>query len=271
MGITIGSSKMIFLLKGGLGNLLYQYFMATDCYPNKNIKFLNCTKAFKNSHDFHLTEIINTRVYEIRYCGFLLYVAVFIKKIGLMYLFRIYTDELPKSKPLIAHGYFQDTQQLLGKCIDFENHFTVEFKTARERFAGHREFIAVHVRRGDYVGSIHDICDEHWYEKAIKLARKNSPGSKVVCFTDDRGYCLSSNFDKLIDMYHADTCPTENNFIDEFAAFSSCGQFVIPNSTFSVWATIFAKSQTIYAPEFWLKGIKTKDCPVYDEKWILVK
>lgn len=262
---------MIFLLKGGLGNLLYQYFTVIERYPYENIKFLNCTKAFKNSHDFHFSKIINTRICQNRCCIFLLYFAVLIKKLGLMRFFRIYTDQLPKSKPLLAHGYFQDTQHLLGKCINFEEHFTVEFKTARERVVGYRDFIAVHVRRGDYVGSIHDTCDERWFEKAIKLARKNSLGSKVVCFTDDKSYCVSSKFDKLIDVYYADMCPAESNFIDEFAAFSSCGQFVISNSTFSVWAAIFARSKIIYAPEFWLNGVRTKDLPVFDEKWILVK
>ena len=88
---------------------------------------------------------------------------------------------------------------------------------------------AIHVRRGDYVGSnFHsNLSETDYYDRAIAMF----PNEKFVVFSDDPGWCRKKWGDderfKILDM---------GDEIEDFNLQSSCQNQIISNSSYSFWA-----------------------------------
>lgn len=263
---------MFIILKGGLGNLLYQYFYVRSNYKDRDLTFIDCTRGFRSFHEFDLSKIIKISVLRPKCPGLFVKVISVLTSTTLFQYFGIIKEGVSHKHPLILTGYFQNTKKIVEQKLSFEDFYTDEFLRARERHKCLKNRIAVHVRRGDYIGSQHEVCDDEWYVRALEKARDSFPDKKVICFSDDVEYCKKSKFNHLIDNYFIDLSldkPIE--MTDEFGAFSSCGYFVISNSTFAVWASLFAHSKNVYAPYYWFKGVKTQTLEIALKSWTIVR
>lgn len=112
--------------------------------------------------------------------------------------------------------------------------------------------VAVHVRKGDYKNSIHEVCTDRYYINA--MAKFNM--DKMI-FTDDPEYC------KRFDLPIFSGCPLES-----FNAMASHHVVICSNSSFSWWASYVGKRLTV-APKRWYtnredKGIFRKDMILCD-------
>lgn len=90
-------------------------------------------------------------------------------------------------------------------------------------------FVAVHVRRGDYVK--HPMFTQLWSTDYYDRAMAEFPAdTRFLMFSDDIGYCRQRWFGKKFS-YSADR--TE---VDDMNLMASCQHNIIANSSFSWWA-----------------------------------
>ncbi len=153
------------------------------------------------------------------------------------------------------HGidrYFQDPK--------FFQHFPDEIKSIfQEGIGGQVDMVAIHVRRGDYVGHNFyvDLMNETtYYEDAMELF----PDSKFVVFSDDIEWCKKQNIFKDCEFSHGTEIEDMNNM-------ASCVGHIIANSSFSWWgAYISPYTKKVVAPKLWYRdGEQRTVCP---PEWI---
>ncbi len=114
------------------------------------------------------------------------------------------------------------------------------------------EFIALHMRRGDYVSNpealkVHGLTRARYFEQAVEMIRRQTGIDKVLVFSDD----ILAAKNELGHLVGLDFTAVPNN-ISSFATlalFSYGRGFVISNSTFSWWGA-------------WLGQMRSQGCPV---------
>lgn len=111
---------------------------------------------------------------------------------------------------------------------------------------GFQPYVAVHVRRGDYVGSdFHvDLTETDYYERAMALF----PNNKFLVFSDSPIWCKEKFKDnsrvKVIEGGN------EVNEVEDLNMMASCQAIIMANSSFSWWAAYLNPnpSKRIVAP-----------------------
>jgi histo-blood group ABO system transferase len=102
--------------------------------------------------------------------------------------------------------------------------------------------LAVHVRRGDYVGdSRHYVSlGPDYYREAIGLF----PGMTPLVFSDDPQWCRANIKNALI-------VPAAAGAEEHLFLMTMCRRHVIANSTFSFWGAMLADSEVVVYPSPW--------------------
>ena len=122
------------------------------------------------------------------------------------------------------------------------------------------DMVAIHVRRGDYVGHNFyiDLIETDYYQNAMA----EFLGSKFVVFSDDIQWCKEQDVFKGCEFSHGTEIEDMNNM-------ASCVGHIIANSSFSWWAAYISPySKKIVAPKKWHPdGIERTVCP---PNWIRI-
>lgn len=128
------------------------------------------------------------------------------------------------------------------------------------------EFIAVHIRGGDYLESkAYEILNEDYYIKGIEKLRQSFSELPVVIFTDD--YVYASNLiGARFDLTFFDDSSLRAS--QTFFIMHRAKALIISNSTFSFWAAVASNSQHVIAPRKWYRG-KEIEPDFYPEFWEL--
>lgn len=131
--------------------------------------------------------------------------------------------------------------------------------------------VCISIRRGDFVENEkyrkeHFICDEKYFDKAMKEMEKNVENPKYVIFSDDIAWVKENmNFPK-------DSLYEEGNdpVWEKLRLMYSCKHFIISNSSFSWWAQYLSKNdkKVVVAPKKWNNKNENRD--IYEDTWILV-
>jgi hypothetical protein len=96
--------------------------------------------------------------------------------------------KIPPDKTI--YGYFQSWKYFKDCEIELRNFLLAnyieseEYIKIKKEISG-REFIVIHVRRGDYISkkNFHALTSKEYYEQALKQC-KSSSGTLIVCFSD---------------------------------------------------------------------------------------
>lgn len=218
---TLGFPK--FGYQGRLGNMLFEL---ASCYgiANKSGRKLvlpewQYQEFFKGKVEIVPRNILPFEVRELgfAYCGDYMY------------------SRLANDKPHIdVSGYFQ-SEKYFKHCVDDVRKFfsweESKFEHIREKYEHllHGNTVAIHVRRGDYVGHSGYIPLPMKYY--IDALREIDNRSTVVVFSDDIDWCKRS-----FSLIAAKIEFIEGNRnIDDLYLMSKMRNFIIANSTFSWW------------------------------------
>jgi hypothetical protein len=130
-------------------------------------------------------------------------------------------------------------------------------------------FLAVHVRGGDYLGknSIYRQLGPDYYQTGLKAIQSEYPNLPIWIFTDDQKFTKSFLFSNTSHTYvdSESLSPAET-----LKLMSHARAIVCANSTFSYWASMISKSETmVVAPSQWLKTIK-QDADFFPKSWTLL-
>lgn len=126
--------------------------------------------------------------------------------------------------------------------------------------------VAIHVRRGDYVGNVFDIVGVDYYEAAVEKIRESVQNPQFYVFSDDMDY-VKENF-SFLDKY----VPMHNRGADSYLdmqLISCCKHAVIANSSFSYWGALLGEcsDSIIIAPK---KYKADEDVALARKNWILL-
>ncbi len=168
------------------------------------------------------------------------------------YLFKeayIYTQ--------MRKGYIPDIY------VQSESYFQDYASEIKRRFGQgieKNDFIAVHVRRGDYVGNTFyvDLFENGYYQRAMAAL----PGDYLV-FSDDIAWC------KEQEIFQTCFFSENRNEVEDLNLMASCKGHIIANSSYSWWGAYLSPHEgTVIAPAQWHgDGVERTILP---SKWIKV-
>lgn len=178
----------------------------------------------------------------------------------------------------ICSGYWQGERFFAAEADEVRTVFTfpkLSTSLARFHMGDIATSVAVHVRRGDYVSdpiahAHHYVCDTDWYCRAMDQMRTILPSPVFYIFSDDQ-YWASTTFGDAGDVTVVGSDPSASAWVD-MARMSLCSHFIISNSSYSWWASYLGKTakSRIIAPEYWYRGVLTKEQSVLCKDWILL-
>lgn len=173
---------------------------------------------------------------------------------------------------LILDGYWQSSavpKAVQQNMLDLYSHINPLLKAeAAEGLQklGGGPFVAVHVRRGDYVSGLFDTMpiQKEYYDKAITHFFDFQP----LIFSDDIDWCKNNlNIKDAIYWENCDPLVT-------FVAMSLCNANLIANSTYSWWAAWFNTGSKVVGPADWFRSTSPYGWAnqfILDPLWISVK
>lgn len=165
---------------------------------------------------------------------------------------------------LYFDGFWQNIDYYENIMPELQNDFTFAEITDKEnnelmRQIRECESVAVHIRRGDYVGETLDILDSDYYGKIIKKIQSEIPTCQFYFFSNDAAYV-----EKEFAWLEAKSIVKNNVGTGSFRdmqLMSLCKHNIIANSTFSIWAALLNTypDKQVYYPSHYYKGIEMQD------------
>jgi len=274
----------------GLGNQLFQYFFAESL----RIKLgkagdINYLYDFKENNQKKLWEIFNVDIQwlDIKETNNYHYLCNFspssrnilakiVKVLKLNKHINLLEDEsrldlvnLSKNKNYLFRGYwqnykfFEDNFEIIKKKLIFKNKIILrDLLSDHGLLKNNPNVVGVHIRGGDYLlkknKKLKNNIDGKYYFDSIELFLKVYKNCLFIFFTDDLTYLekiisfKNNNFIKISDI--------SKERINDFQLLSQCDNYIIPNSTYSLWAYYLNKNNNkfIYTPSKWFVFNKNK-------------
>lgn len=234
--------------RGDMGNQMFQLACtiaagyrsdAKIVFPN-NISNLPLTTLFNLEEFEWKDETIDATYYEYNN-----YETIRIPRDGRTYDIRGYRQ---------AYKYFDDYAEQIRRIFTPKQCLLDMMKNVLPH-----EYIAVHIRRGDYIKSIHHIpllrefrrCQLLYYQQAIKKLRYYYPDCPVIICTDSPDWVELMLLELDAKAMLAPSIPEINNKYSDFCILYLANGIVISNSTYSWWAAYLNKGRKVVAPSPW--------------------
>lgn len=118
--------------------------------------------------------------------------------------------------------------------------YVMELEGQNAEAAGHMrecDSVSIHIRRGDYVGSSHDILTKDYYLRSIDFMRKKLADPEFWFFSDDPDFIRREYSDPGVRFHIVDWNRGSDSHFD-MQLMSTCRHNIICNSTFSLWGAI---------------------------------
>jgi hypothetical protein len=267
-------------LTGGLGNQLFGAFLG-----------MNLQKRFESEISLN-TNDLNQRGYQL-----IEFEKYFPKEIKLVnapvsrlnksqiqlnkvtkkiYFERKFSyDEKVLRRPYHEYfGYFQSWKYLIGveDTIDtiFESLITAMKNNPDFLKYTAAPYVAVHIRRGDYVNltHYHGITSENYYKEAMKHVETYlTTQTKVIVFSDD--ISMAKKVFRDADFYIG---PEEvPSSLDNLLLMANARLLIGSNSSFSWWAAFASKKEISIFPEPWFQNSKLDTKDLLPHNWIKIE
>lgn len=166
--------------------------------------------------------------------------------------------------PAYIEGWFNDPRLFAHMKNDLAKEFSLSLDMSRNiyyRQIKNSESVAIHYRRGDYVGNpVFNNLGKDYYEQAIDLILQRCVMPKFYIFSDSpeearKDFSFLNNNAIIVETERARNSKFQNSAdLEDFFLMLNCRHSIIANSTFSWW-TAWLKSDveksTIIAPAIW--------------------
>jgi hypothetical protein len=259
------------ILRGGLGNRLFQYAVARHLAIKNNTGVRFNIQYCAGRHNFFDRKVVRQlSLFNIKP---IVYTANIYNRIGRrLGIYRSsYEDRIYKVKdwgffPEVlelkdgAHldGYFQsekyfhDVEQIIRNDLRFKKDFLDEEGVIYRKQIAEVNSVSLHIRRGDYLKSkLLNVCDMKYYIKSIEYMRERLETPYFYVFSDDIEWC-SRNL-SMPDCRFVNIEASRNNPVIDFQLMSLCRHNIISNSSFSWWAAWLNEhcEKIVIAPNRW--------------------
>lgn len=283
---------------GGLGNQMFQYAAGKSISIARSEELMLDTSSYGidggenligralDILDFKL-EILPEdpiKTFQFRYPSGLpsRIRSYFDKKILNKYFYGWHPELYEDSKLNYLDGYFQSKNyaeiifERINQSFKLKPEFEIEVSVLRKLFQ-RDEFIAIHVRRGDYfcnpeVQRWHGICTPDYYEKGIKYLKRRFPDFQFALFSDDVDWARA-NIRGAESFFSVSQYAKENGVelraSQELSLMSECKHFLISNSTYSWWGQYLSHNQKkcVVSPSLWNRNPRSRNIDLIDSTW----
>jgi hypothetical protein len=263
------------VLRGGLGNQMFQYAAGLQLAAKKKTKLLLDTTLlndrFPRSQITYYT--FNLGIFNLEPSFTVLsrishnfpvpglWAGMDILKIeihrlfgGHNILFGFYQNE----------AYFKDSEDLVRGAFTFKHLLDGEGAEIAKGIQGTNS-ISLHVRRGDYVSfknneKIFGRTDAAYYKRAIAYVAGRVSSPHFFVFSNDIEWCKKNVTTQLPVTYLSPSSAGPNDS-SHFRLMSLCKHHIIANSTFSWWAAWLDcnPEKIVVAPKQWAHGVSARD------------
>ena len=256
------------IIKGGLGNQLFCLFYAYKLSLESNVKVsLNLNNYFfseRKDRSFILENLYPSLFKHFIKSDKILSKFLFLySKIHEKIFISQKKDRLLGDKPFyinywpkrfIHSGYFQkiNYSDLEQKALDFmKNSIDPIYKKNKSNF------LAIHLRRGDYLTKNHSIhgiiLEEYLVEEASKILNNNDFDG-ITIFSDSPN---SVEYDKFDRLHHNIVIDKGGDPIEVFKRMLNHKGLIASNSSFSLWAGLLGDIEIFSIPYYWMKNTKS--------------
>ncbi len=287
---------MIVRISGGIGNQMFQYAFKKqmDYYLNNNNIIDVSFYDGKNIHNgYELNKVFNINdetydgsikapseahpfIYRILYrLGIRFYVT---KK----YAMEILIDYNEKFKRFSgetfyldgywqSEEYFKDVENEVRNAFVFPN-FNESPNIELYKKIGQTNAVALHVRRGDFLGNSKFIClgKTDYYQQAIRYISDRVDSPLFIVLSDDIEWC-KKKLDLQGESIFVDWNKDDKSFRD-MQIMSVCKHCIIANSSFSWWGAWLNRNpnKIILAPYKFYKGNIRNETHLLPKEWIKI-
>jgi hypothetical protein len=290
---------VIATLSGGLGNQMFQYAAALGLARRRETRVgLDCVSYLENQPEGDTRRKYELSSYELD--------VAFVGEREIRALYRsaartrVWNRFLPAPRPSpvfreVRPGYAPEFFDLPGKVLligywQDERYFVHVRRQLLEDFAPRelsdqtkelaRElaagcFVALHVRRGDYVSdpetsTVHGVLDAGYYRRAIELIGDTAGDIRCLVFSDDPEWC-----ERSLDLGVPTRVVTGNAArpAEDIYLMSQCAHAVVANSSFGWWGAWLNQSpgQIVVAPRNWVRDEATNEAmTIVPERWLRI-
>ncbi len=271
--------KKFVIIKGGLGNQMFQYALALAMRRRgydvtidiSSYNFVRMHNGYELEKVFGISEkLINAK-------GIYLYMLRFLHKFTPRCLT---TNDVLTFKPIVftsprlyVQGYWQDEKYFadfkndLFSVFEFKKIDNYNLNVATEMKSC--DSVSIHIRRGDYKAYGMTIIKDDYYEKAVRKILDIIPSPIFYIFSDDP--IESENIAKNLHIkYKLVTHNNQENSYKDMYLMSQCKHNIIANSSFSWWGAWLNtnKDKMVIAPKVWDNDVEKLHPQCSD--WILL-
>lgn len=270
---------MIFNIKGGLGNQLFQYAFARQ-FSERPILDLSW---FKNQGDATAREFQLEKYFDLPYLVCPISLAKIVRRVNRTSFSEkkeySYDNDAFNMVNIYYSGYWQSIRYLNGISSDaFHFKYTAlsdEIVKYENTIKESKVSISLHIRRGDYLSNVdanttHGLLSLDYYYNALKYLKEKWSCEKldIFVFSDDPVWVLNefelSEFGNI-------NVVSETNELDDLYLMSLTKANIIANSTFSWWGAYLNKNKNkiVIAPNNWLAD--GRDCSeLFFDDWVVI-
>ena len=183
------------------------------------------------------------------------------------YLVIKYGDNIPKLNPKLNYyleGYWP-LKLPFKKYFDFDDVFKISnISNSNKEIEktilsyGHKS-VAIHIRCGDYnnLFNLGNVATKSYYNNAIDYISKIIPDAFFFVFSNDINWA-KNNLYKKNNIFYVESNNEKDEAIWDIYLMSKCSNFIISNSSFSLWAQFFNTNEKkiVLTPEYWT-NVKT--------------
>lgn len=275
------------ICSGGLGNQMFQYAYYYACKrEKKNVIF---DISYYETNDVHSG-------YELKKCFCIGdgcskkdYFSFFYRlkqRIALKQKKKSFLDvEMESDGHYIAvtgvgnkvcYGYWQGNyffekySSELKEIFSFEN-ISERTKEVADKLS-EEESVAIHIRRGDYIGSDDyiNLSKTKYYSKALDFLKEKGISYRYYIFSDDIDWCKKSGLFPD-DSIYVDWNTGIRSYEDMYLI-QKCKYCILANSSFSWWGGYLGKHECVIRPSKYRKNWTfDKDEILYPKEWIKIE
>lgn len=193
-----------------------------------------------------------------------------------------FSPELFEKRPWYIRQYYHNTHYINTVADELRDFFTFDLELSplenewKDKIAS-TQSCSVHIRKGDFINSVHDVCTDKYYINAIKEVDKLHPDAIFYIFSNDEAY--ARNLLSMASLPDSRICHISGrNEIDprvDLYLMSLCRHSIISNSGFSWFPAFLAKhnEQVVIMPEYWTADTKLKEhsrLAYHQDGWIIM-
>lgn len=154
-------------------------------------------------------------------------------------------------------AYWNNVSEELKKNCIFSERLSAQAQAMAEQIKKNEDSVVVHIRRGDYIGSVFDVTTLAYYNSAIHKYTEELKHPVFYFFSNEPDWVRNTFLPQLPDKIEAVIVDFNDNDsgYNDIALMNCAKNFVLSNSSFSIMGAFFSiyDKKRIVMPEIWFK------------------